>query len=63
MKFYNTVTLILTIFVAVTAYLSIDLVLVEKNLIEYFSFIGISLLLIILLRITLKRGRDDKDDD
>ena len=64
-KLYNIITLILIAYIAVMAYWARDLIIVDKNYLEFSLLIGISLIAIFLLRysIKLKDGRNNDDDE
>ena len=61
-RLYNVITLILILYIAAIAYWARDLAIVNKNYIEYFLLIGISLVAIFLLRYTIKQ-RDKKNNN
>lgn len=63
-KLYNIITLILIAYIAVMAYWARDLIIIDKNYLEFSILIGISLIAIFLLRYSIKlRDRRNNDDD
>lgn len=60
-KRYNIITVILLIYLAIMAYIGRDLIISEEKYFEFFSLIGVTLLVILLLRISLKK-RDNKNN-
>lgn len=63
-KLYNFISLILIAYIAVMAYWARDLIIVDKNYLEFSLLIGISLIAIFLLRYSIKlKDERNKDDD
>ena len=63
-KLYNFISLILIAYIAVMAYWARDLIIVDKNYLEFSILIGISLIAIFLLRYSIKlKDERNKDDD
>ena len=63
-KLYNFISLILIAYIAVMAYWARDLIIVDKNYLEFSILIGISLIAIFLLRYSIKlKDQRNKDDD
>ena len=63
-KLYNIITLILIAYIAVMAYWARDLIIIDKNYLEFSILLGISLIAIFLLRYSIKlRDRKNNDDD
>ena len=63
-KLYNIITLILIAYIAVMAYWARDLIIIDKNYLEFSILLGISLIAIFLLRYSIKlRDRRNNDDD
>ena len=63
-KLYNFISLILIAYIAVMAYWARDLIIVDKNYLEFSLLIGISLIAIFLLRYYIKlKDERNKDDD
>ncbi len=62
-KPHNIVSFFLILYIAIAAYLAKDLVIVYDNYFEYFFLIAISLIIIIILRYTLKHVDINNNDD
>ena len=61
-KLYNFIALILIIYIATMAYWAKELIMIEKNYLEFLLPIGISFIATIILSYTLKR-RDRKNNE
>ena len=61
-KLYNFIALILIIYIATMAYWAKELIMVEKNYLEFLLPIGISFIATFILSYTLKR-KDRKNNE
>lgn len=63
MKTHNIVTLILCAYLATMAYWARDLILIDNDFFEYFFLLAVSLIIVIILRYTIKLRNKNRDDD
>ena len=61
-KLYNFITFILIVYIATMAYMARDLIIVDKNYLGFSLLMGLSLIMIFLLRYTIKQ-REKKNSD